>query len=806
MGSLASSEQGHCQMPVGGIAATLLPNAKLLPKVMIDILREAPTTGSLVQMQRDSVNVREAQQLTDADRFGFFLRITDADFPGYFRAMRGRNERLEINAAERFTRAWLARNVTARGTVLEGAERFLIAQSLGQSGLNAFALVASATLAISLRQFLDAETLAGGAAAADQHDTYAQRLQLAARERSVSLRLEVDDWLQDRFCDNPFSNVEIIGSRDVYTCCAAWMPAKLGHAEDVADVWNGARAAEVRRSVLDGDFGYCSRLSCPRIAGRELPRRDDSNLAEMLSSKCTGGVVAAPRRVLLSYDESCNLSCPSCRKKLLMANKEATAELDAFYDQHIARLIESASEIKVTGSGDPFGSRHFRKVLGKIAADGKDGPRLQLQTNGLLFDRRAWEELGLAGHVRSVWISVDAATAGTYAKLRGGDFDRLIKNMEMLGELRAEGAFAELRLDFVVQNENFTELEDFVALARRVGADGVHLLRLRNWGTFTPDEFLSHDVSRRDHPNHAALLDILKRPSLSDRFVDLGNLSPLLTTTPTDNRRHTTEVPQIVVFGAARTGTNLLFQLLDLFPKLMIYRELFNPAGSFGMERYGGAPLRLHSDLDRTAYTGERDRRLVASVRNDPLRTLNHLRALAAKRSADAIAFKLFPGQIESAEVLDGVLSDRKLVPIIVRRQPIASFVSLLKARKNDVWTGADTTDIKVPFDFDEFRDWYEIHAHWYRHIGSRLRDLGQSPLVLDYETFSSDLDLIGKELAKHISSLGVNVATQATVNVSLIRQDRTSDVFERFENPSSVRDTLEQFGYIERALEYFEL
>ena len=65
-------------------------------------------------------------------------------------------------------------------------------------------------------------------------------------------------------------------------------------------------------------------------------------------------------------------------------------------------------------------SRHFRHILKRI--NRPDFPKLwiELQTNGLLFDRRAWHDLELEGLVRNVYISIDAARAETYGLIRRG--------------------------------------------------------------------------------------------------------------------------------------------------------------------------------------------------------------------------------------------------------------------------------------------------------------------------------------------------------------------------------------------------
>lgn len=387
----------------------------------------------------------------------------------------------------------------------------------------------AALIAIEAELWNVAADLAERIISGDQHDLFAQRLLIASEEKARNLNLEVDAWLADRFCGNPFEEIEIRADGKVNTCCSAWMPASIGsiHEHHAAQYWNSIKAAEIRSSVLDGDFSYCSRLYCPKIVQRSLPRKSD--VTAPLQRECIDNdlivVDHKPRRIVLSEDRSCNLSCPSCRTELIQLRHGAAAKLDGIFDSKIAPLLDDANQIKITGSGDPFGSRHFRHVLQSLTDVPVPSRRIQIQTNGVLMDEKAWTDLRLDGHVSTVWVSVDAARQDTYEVVRrGGSFDRLCRNLDFLGGLRAERRIDLLRLDFVVQALNFREMPEFVEWARSIGADGVHFLMLRNWGTFTPEDYRRHNIGSPNHPEHPAFQAILKDPRLSSPFVDLGNV------------------------------------------------------------------------------------------------------------------------------------------------------------------------------------------------------------------------------------------------------------------------------------------
>jgi molybdenum cofactor biosynthesis enzyme MoaA len=125
---------------------------------------------------------------------------------------------------------------------------------------------------------------------------------------------------------------------------------------------------------------------------------------------------------------------------LILADKTKQSKLDDTFDAAIAPLMRKAEIAYITGSGDPFGSNHFRQIIKRL--DGPDFPdlKLDLHTNGQLFDERAWDDLNLAGRVNSVHISIDAAKPETYAVIRrGGTFDRLRKNLAFIKRKRHDG-------------------------------------------------------------------------------------------------------------------------------------------------------------------------------------------------------------------------------------------------------------------------------------------------------------------------------------------------------------------------------
>jgi len=108
---------------------------------------------------------------------------------------------------------------------------------------------------------------------------------------------------------------------DVYLCCPSWLDKVVGNIQlqTVEEVWNGRPAQELRRSILDGSFRYCDGGRCPFLQTLSGPvtRVDavtDPDLREAIDKQMLE-LPYGPKEVNCSYDRSCNLSCPSCRKE-----------------------------------------------------------------------------------------------------------------------------------------------------------------------------------------------------------------------------------------------------------------------------------------------------------------------------------------------------------------------------------------------------------------------------------------------------------------------------------------------------------
>jgi pyruvate-formate lyase-activating enzyme len=343
--------------------------------------------------------------------------------------------------------------------------------------------------------------------------------------------------LSDKFCPMPFTHLATGYKGDAFACCCpAWVPFAVGNVLDApsADgVWNSDIAAEIRRSVHDGDFSYCSRTLCSYIAAQKLPLKTEITdpLLRRYIDERSVVLEEVPQMVQLNHDPTCNLACPSCRTEIITAKAEEQDVYAESAQRVILPLLRKVNgQSYISGGGEAFASRHYRSILAALNRTEYPDLYLYLITNGQLTTAERWRQFpDLLEMIDILSVSIDAARAETYERLRRpGKWPLLMKNLELIAEMRRSGSIRRFQINFVVQEENYREIPEFVELGTRLGVDSIWLQRLTNYGAYVEGAFAKADVTSPLHPQHAELLDILRSPVMNHPALLMDMLMPLL--------------------------------------------------------------------------------------------------------------------------------------------------------------------------------------------------------------------------------------------------------------------------------------
>ncbi len=354
------------------------------------------------------------------------------------------------------------------------------------------------------------------------------------------------------FCSNPFRRFIVSGRRsfrkrglttpffrpagDVFMCCYLKAPL-IGslHYQSTEEVWNSKNAQEIRRSILDGSFKYCDHNGCPflQTISCEVQRREkvvDAELMNIIKNELTI-LPYGPREINFGYDRSCNLSCPSCRSKIIVesANEHEILGIQSKLENE---ALKDAHVLTISGSGDPFGSPFYRKWL-QTMNRGKM-PHLKqilLHTNAQLWTPKMWSTIPkeIRELIKSAIISIDATRSETYSiNRRGGSFERLLENLEFISALRKCGPLEHVKISMVVHKNNFMAMTDFINLCKRYNFDTVYFSKLRNFETFSEEEYIDRAIHLSGHLRNPELIDMLKKDIFNNPIVHIGDLSVLV--------------------------------------------------------------------------------------------------------------------------------------------------------------------------------------------------------------------------------------------------------------------------------------
>ncbi|MBO5229690.1 MAG: radical SAM protein [Clostridia bacterium] len=323
------------------------------------------------------------------------------------------------------------------------------------------------------------------------------------------LRAPVNKNIQ---CSLLESHMHIIDDQ-IYGCCSAILSfGSLLTTDNLFDIYHSVKARIIKLSSLNGSYCLCNTYSwCPHFC----VSAENSNKSFF--------EIKYPKSVTLAFDRTCNLHCKSCRNERYIMDDLTQKKTDLILSKILdSKFLNHTQNLTVAGQGEVFYSRYYRKLL-EVDLQCEN---ICIMSNGTLFNEENWNWIKNKYNLFDVIISVDAARAETYSKLRcGGDFQILIKNLKFISSLKNEGLIRKFNLNFVVQRDNFREMPDFVRLGKSLGVNFIEFQRMNDYGSFSKEILLQRCLIINDEYLDYELWQVLQDPIFKDPIVDLSGLN-----------------------------------------------------------------------------------------------------------------------------------------------------------------------------------------------------------------------------------------------------------------------------------------
>ena len=270
--------------------------------------------------------------------------------------------------------------------------------------------------------------------------------------------------------------VEIGPKGTVYLCCPVYMKASLLGAvgnRSFKEIWLSKLARVIRLSIINRTYVACN-ITCS-IAKHKYEFLDDEHV---IQNDYKLSIPNYPSTISMNIDESCNLHCAFCRKELLFYHGETRECTDTIAKRFIDDVFNrpEVREIRLAGAGEVFASPTYKRILLNEGNKGKD---LYLYTNGTLFSMDIFEKIENIYNKIRICVSVGAFNKYTYERLwRGGNYEKIVKNLETIGHLRKIGKITHYRIYYMCCKDTYEDIPQFTEFAENIGVDEICLMRL----------------------------------------------------------------------------------------------------------------------------------------------------------------------------------------------------------------------------------------------------------------------------------------------------------------------------------------
>ncbi len=292
-------------------------------------------------------------------------------------------------------------------------------------------------------------------------------------------------------CMNRDDDVRIHQNGDICTCCISSQSIYGNlYLNWFKEIWESRRARISRLSLANHTYIFCDKKRCPFLSGVVPKNREEDKIP--VRDIEFERIKKYPDSIAPEIDRSCNLYCKSCRKKVYI---EKSMESDAFTELVLERAVPLPARLIINTVGEPFASKNCLRIIHDEITRKKG--QISIYTNATLLFPKVIDEILEEYQSIELSVSVDAATEDTYKKLRrGGNWDKLMKNLNYCRILRQQGRITYFQMNFVVQTGNVHEMQAFADMAINLNADCIAMNAIENWGNLSADEYEQMSIVR----------------------------------------------------------------------------------------------------------------------------------------------------------------------------------------------------------------------------------------------------------------------------------------------------------------------
>ena len=273
----------------------------------------------------------------------------------------------------------------------------------------------------------------------------------------------------DRICGRPWDTLLIDTMGSCFVCeCTSWLPQSIGNIQtkSIDDILKSDTRTLLQKSISDSSYRYCNNSQCSYIKSKRI-----YDVRQTFSLR-------------LAIDDSCNLSCPSCRThKIFISKGTALTRKKKWVDKIVKWISNQEFQIHITigSDGDPFASLVYRYFMQQAEKHKWQHVTYDFQTNGLLVKKMYKRHKNRFDRTKFFKIRVEGATRSTYEELRrGAKWDQLASTFHFLSTTNRK---FKVHLHMVVQKSNWKEMVALNQICKSFNFERIYFNLIQDWAT-----------------------------------------------------------------------------------------------------------------------------------------------------------------------------------------------------------------------------------------------------------------------------------------------------------------------------------
>ena len=310
---------------------------------------------------------------------------------------------------------------------------------------------------------------------------------------------------RDLFCKNPWNCLELNNVGKCFFCNPCFSNFNLiGNIfeNDIDDIWNGEKAQNFRKDVLEKKYSFCNYENCNGNKTSELP------YSELIAPY--------PEYINIGYDYTCGQRCIICRDEYQALPPEECKKWEDRLESHILPITSKAKYMFVNCRGEFFDSKHTQKMVSAIL---NNNPNIKVDfiSNGIKCTEENLKKHGLYDKIFKVHISLHSATRKTYKRIfRNDKFNDVMQNVKYISTLKKSGKIDEFEIMFVITADNYKDMPKFVKLAEELDARAAFSACIGGYADYIMNREV-YAVFYQNHHNYNDFVNMLKNPIFNSK-------------------------------------------------------------------------------------------------------------------------------------------------------------------------------------------------------------------------------------------------------------------------------------------------